>query len=82
MTLFDAMRVPDKAQIRNMSPGEDELPFYCLLQDDALITGFCITTQLLLGTARPEEGRDDVELKITVKVSETSGGAPFAKIQK
>jgi hypothetical protein len=38
-TLFDALRVPNAAELPNGEiPAEDEEPFYCLLQDDALIT--------------------------------------------
>lgn len=39
--LFDALRMPTEAQeLTGESPSDDENPFYCLLEDDSLITKF------------------------------------------
>lgn len=49
-TLFDALSVPSHAnQIpAGDAPRADESPFYCLLQDDQLITGVAVTSERLL----------------------------------
>jgi hypothetical protein len=48
-TLFDALRVPkDCKEIGGITPGPDENPFYCLLQDDILITEVKIRADTLL----------------------------------
>lgn len=49
-TLFDALCVPPQSnQIPpGDSPGQSETPFYCLLQDDRLITSVSVDTQRLL----------------------------------
>jgi hypothetical protein len=46
-TLFDSLRMPQvETEIPNGDlPQEDEDPFYCLLQDDALITKLSVDTQ-------------------------------------
>jgi hypothetical protein len=44
-TLFDALRVPNFAELPNDEiPADHEEPFYCLLQDDALITTLAVRT--------------------------------------
>ncbi len=45
-TLFDGLRMPLPSEMGNHHPGEE--PFHCLLQDDALITGFKVDTDRLL----------------------------------
>jgi hypothetical protein len=67
-TLFDALRRPIAAELpRSETPGEDEEPFYCLLQDDALVTALSVRTDQLL---TPGTG-NDVELIVHVKVKPT-----------
>jgi hypothetical protein len=82
-TLFDAMRVPDALQITHAAPEEGEDPLYCLLEDDALITGFCVTTQRLLDQLGDEENPKNVALNINVKVSTTlaSEEAAFSRLK-
>lgn len=82
-TLFDAMRVPDEAQVAKAAPQEGEEPFYCLLEDDALITGFCVTTQRLLDPLGDGENPKDVALNINVKVTTTlsSEEAAFGRLK-
>ncbi|MCH8948126.1 MAG: hypothetical protein IH789_10950, partial [Acidobacteria bacterium] len=69
-TLFDALRVPSGlSEIgKGASVEHNEDPFYCLLQDDSLITGFRVTTDRLLTPAGSGKVKDDVSLVITVKV--------------
>ncbi|MHB8655834.1 MAG: hypothetical protein ACYDA9_18375 [Terriglobia bacterium] len=78
--LFDALRIPEGCdEIGTGAVKEpDENPyFYCLLEDDSLITDVAVTTDSLLtpyvkapevGLSRPET---DVHLVITVKVRPT-----------
>ncbi len=49
-TLFDALTVPRNldALPSGAKPGNDESPFYCLLEDDNLITSLQVRTEQLL----------------------------------
>ncbi len=69
-TLFDALRVPSGlSEIGEGAKADhNEDPFYCLLQDDSLITGFRVTTDRLLTPADSDKVKDNVSLVITVKV--------------
>lgn len=67
-TLFDALRKPrDLGEIHG-DPGEDENPFYVLLEDDSLITRVSVTTDLLL---EPDKNVNDVRLIIAVQTKAT-----------
>jgi len=57
-TLFDALRMPrvDSELPKGDIPQSGEDPFFCLLQDDALITGIDVKTDVLLDpTAQPSD---------------------------
>jgi hypothetical protein len=56
-TLLDALRMPGKDEINsaNLTPQADEEPFFCLLQDDALVTGLTVTTDRFLDAVNPDE---------------------------
>lgn len=49
-TLFDALSMPRHANAlpRGASPSQDETPFYCLLEDDNLVTAVQVRTEQLL----------------------------------
>jgi hypothetical protein len=48
-TIFDALRKPsNKEELAGNTPEPDEKPFYCLLEDDKLITHISIRTDVLL----------------------------------
>jgi hypothetical protein len=47
-TLFDALRIPKPDETKGLTPGEGENPFFCLLEDDALILEFHISADRLL----------------------------------
>jgi hypothetical protein len=49
-TLFDALKMPtEKSQLgKYLTPGDDENPFYCLLEDDKLISHVSVETDVLL----------------------------------
>jgi hypothetical protein len=64
-TLFDGLSVPNKDQVIQ-DPTIDD-PIYCLVEDDALITGLEISTHRLL--SRPNASKHDVRLIIGVEVS-------------
>ena len=69
-TLFDALRMPSPIQeCGQESPGEDEDPFYVLLEDDETIAHVSVTTDRLLQfPAGHEYTRDYVTLVINVKL--------------
>ena len=63
-TLFDGLRMPTPSEMGNHRPGEE--PFHCLLEDDALITGFQVDTDRLL--TKPGGNIHEVRLVIDVSV--------------
>jgi hypothetical protein len=69
-TLFDALRMPAQRQDLgdHLAPDDDETPFYCLVEDDSLITSVAIETDLLLEQIAPESGPDDARLLIRVTI--------------
>jgi hypothetical protein len=67
-TLFDGLRMPKRDELRFASD-PIESPFHCLLEDDALITGFRVTTGHLL--TRPNGNIKEVRLVIDVTVKVT-----------
>jgi hypothetical protein len=75
-TLFDALRIPQRAECVNgerAQEGED--PFFCLLEDDSLITEVKITTdKLLLLPGSRELNDNDVFLALTVRLNPTIPG--------
>ncbi len=67
--LFDALRMPQEC--RELAdypvPDADENPFFCLLEDDSLITELKITTDRLLLPAAPDEHESEVVLVVLVR---------------
>jgi hypothetical protein len=47
-TLFDALKMPKGNELGGLSPLEGEDPFYCLFEDDKLISEVRVTTDRLL----------------------------------
>jgi hypothetical protein len=71
-TLLDALSVPSKEQVVESVAREDEKPFfYCLVEDDSLISGLCVETEKLILPPVENEGKHDVQLDIEVQVSPT-----------
>ena len=66
-TLIDTLRMPKSGnELRgNETPAEGEDPFFCLLEDDDLVTGLTVQTDLLLD---PSAGNADVKLIISVEL--------------
>ena len=71
-TLFDALRKPkSKSELGGVVPAEDEDPFFCLLEDDSLITHTNVETDTLL---EPVEGLpSDVRIVVAVTVKPYGG---------
>ena len=68
-TLFDSLSVPAQPnQLVGLTPKANESPFYCLLEDDSLVTGFQVKTERLLETPK---NPNDVRLMITATVKPT-----------
>ena len=66
-TLCDALQVPPVGQLPAGGIGATRSsPFYCIFEDDALISGFSIQTERLL---KPSVGSQDVLLLIEVVTS-------------
>ncbi len=65
--LFDALRMPNEVEVKNSLPQQGERPFFCLLEDDALITDVRITTDRLLMPLEDNEHVHDVHLIVHAK---------------
>src|ERR1017187_1955041 len=65
--LFDGLRMPKASNEIDGAPQEGEDPFYCLLEDDSLITRVNVTTDRLLTPKADDERIHDVMLVIHVK---------------
>jgi hypothetical protein len=69
--LIDALKMPGEcSQIHNnWEPSSDHDPFYCLMEDDSLITEIKITTDRLILPLEEGENKNDVVLIIHVKTT-------------
>ena len=71
-TIFDALKMPIQEQDRGgyKNPDADEKPFYCLLEDDTLVTSVSVETDLLLEPISGQQypSRSDARLVITVSL--------------
>ena len=69
-TLFDAMRLPKGAQelVGYEKPAEDEDPFFCLLEDDSLITQVSVETDVMLEPIGSKFDPNDTRLIISVRL--------------
>jgi hypothetical protein len=73
--LFDALRMPQTCdEVCGESPGPEENPFYCLLEDDSLITQVRVDTNWLLTPPGANEHVNDVHLIIKVKTIVVGSG--------
>jgi len=70
-TLFDSLRIPSTiSEAGGIGPQEDETPFFCLLEDDRLISEVRVTAdQLLLLPHEREVRANDCFVIIHVKVN-------------
>jgi hypothetical protein len=70
-TLFDGLRIPaNLGETGGVGPQEDEDPFFCLLEDDRLISEVHVTTdQLLLLPGHRELKANDAHVIIHVRLN-------------
>jgi hypothetical protein len=70
-TIFDALRLPsNKDELGGYdNPDEDEEPFFCLLEDDSLISHAEFETDTLLQPTGAEWDANDARLIITIRLS-------------
>lgn len=67
-TLLDAMRIPEAAESYvDLTPTEDEKPFFCLLEDDKLITKISVETDRLLEPITGDKADVRLFIKVTIK---------------
>jgi len=65
--LFDGLRLPrDVKELGGYTIDSDEDPFFCLLEDDSLITSVTVTTDRLILPLESDRGLADVMLLIHV----------------
>jgi len=75
--LLDGLKMPnDVPDLGGLPLEPDENPFFCLLEDDSLLTSMSVTTDRLLTPQGATEGTHDVCLVIHVTV--VNPGAVFA----
>ena len=70
-TLIDALRLPNNQTElvgKDSKPRRGEAPFYCLLEDDSLVSGFSVETDTLLNPPRQSIGGRDVKIVATVEL--------------
>jgi hypothetical protein len=69
-TLFDALRLPKGVQelVGYDKPAADEDPFFCLLEDDSLITHVSVETDILLQPTANKFDPNDSRIVISVKL--------------
>jgi hypothetical protein len=70
-TLLDALRIPDDCNEIDGAPEESEDPFFCLLQNDSLVTELNVVTDRLLVPLKDGQHPNEVVLIIKVKVKGT-----------
>ncbi len=67
-TLFDALQIPDDNQVAADPPRVDEQPFFCVLENDVLITRVNVETDRLLKPDDDHVGDSRVALVINVTI--------------
>lgn len=70
-TLLDALKMPKQCSEVQSTPEAHETPFFCLLEDDALITRLNVTTDRLFTPIKPDGKENDVLLIINVDMRAT-----------
>ncbi len=80
-TLFDALSKPsDENQLKSIGkPDEDEIPFFCLVADDSLITKVSVSTGLMLEHVEGIDAKNAARALITVQVSWPAGQLGYAR---
>jgi hypothetical protein len=69
-TLFDGLRIPEyDNELVGLSPEPDETPFYCLLEDDALVTSLQVRTERLLRPVPNLEGHPEIQAELLIAIN-------------
>jgi hypothetical protein len=79
-TLLDALKTPLECNQVDGPPGPDEDPFFCLLEDDSLITDLNITTDRLLSPP-VDVGRDTHQVMLIIQVTLKATRITLANLQ-
>ncbi|MGC1685397.1 MAG: hypothetical protein WA734_07250 [Candidatus Acidiferrales bacterium] len=73
---MDGLTMPQHPeQVAGFSPDVEEDPFYCLLEDDGLVSQFKVTADRLLTPLGKDEYINNVRLIIHVEVLIDRGGS-------
>jgi hypothetical protein len=68
-TLIDALSIPDVNQRYDQrQPDTEYTPFYCLLENDRLVTKISVDTDQLLERVNPQLDSSDARVLITVHI--------------
>ena len=70
-TLIDALRIPrnqEELVRKDSCPGTDEDPFFCLLEDDDLVSSFAVETDTLLDPPITTDDKLKVRTIVTVEL--------------
>lgn len=67
-TLLDALCMPQHLEQIRGSPGDDEEPFFCLLEDDSQITHLSVETDTLFEPTGEAFDPNDARLILTIKI--------------
>jgi hypothetical protein len=69
-TLLDALRVPTEVnelgQYQHQNPDQAEIPFFCLLEDDSLISRLSVETDMLLQSVSTPPNANDARVIVSV----------------
>jgi hypothetical protein len=70
-TLMDGLRIPKNAAelVSHQVPSDTETPFFCLLEDDRLITKLAVETDWLLDKPRADDVDDVHNVRLVMKVT-------------
>jgi hypothetical protein len=70
-TIIDALRIPESSnETGNSTPDTDEMPFFCLLEDDRLVSEVRVTADELLSLpGKPDVDPNDAHVVIRVRVT-------------
>jgi hypothetical protein len=75
--LFDALRMPkpnSQEIVATDQPSESERPFFCLLEDDVLITRVNLETDRLLDKQMETDSEVELVIRVTIKVTRLTYG--------
>ena len=69
--MLDSLRVPSDDQLKGDMPQPDELPFFCLLEDDSLVTGMKVVMRQWLTPPDEKSTEKEVRIQMTAVIKPT-----------